>query len=310
MILGDLGADVIKIERPDTGDDTRHWRPPSWHEHSTIFLALNRNKRSLAVDIDRPEGNAVVRRLAQASDVVVESFRPGSLSRRGFGYEQVSRDHPAVIFCSITGFGTKGPQRDRPGYDPVIQAYSGIMSITGEDGRPPVRVGPSIVDMGAGLWSALGILAALYERERTGRGCQIDTSLLEVGVAWVGYQIVAYLGSGKIPGRIGSQVAMIAPYEAFAAQDEYLFVSAPNDKIFGRLCEAMELHELLQDDRFRTNPDRVLNREALHKALEERLQTSGHVSGKNFSSQWRFPAAGFGRSIRSFQIREFRHWGC
>ena len=272
MILADLGADVVKIERPGEGDDTRQWRPPTWNGQSTTFLGLNRNKRSLAVDLDSPEGAAIVRRLALSADVVVESFRPGSLARRGLAYEEINRDHPRVIYCSITGFGASGPHRDRPGYDPVVQAYSGIMSITGEDGRPPVRVGPSLVDMGTGVWAALAIVGALYERERTGRGAQIATSLLEVGVAWVSYQLVGYLGSGRVPGRMGSQVAMIAPYEAFATKEGYLFIAAPNDQIFARVCGALGLDVLPNDPRFRTNPKRVVHREALHKLVEERLR--------------------------------------
>ncbi len=273
MILGDLGADVIKIERPQGGDDTRHWQPPSWNGSSTTFLGLNRNKKGLAVDLDHEEGRQIVLRLASEMDVVVESFRHGSLRKRGLAYEQVSTVNPRVIYCSISGFGTRGPHRDRPGYDPVIQAYSGIMSITGEEGRPPVRVGPSIVDMGTGLWCVIGILAALHERERTGRGCRIETSLLEVGVAWVGYQVAGYLGTGTVPGRSGSQVAMIAPYEAFATEDDHLFVAAPNDQIFARLCEAVGLADLPRHDRFRTNYNRVTHREELHQVLQERLKT-------------------------------------
>lgn len=273
MILGDLGAEVVKVERPDGGDDTRHWQPPAWNGYSTTYLGLNRNKRSLAVDIDDPDGRDIVRRLAREADVIVESFRHGSLSRRGLAYEQISASNPRLIYCSITGFGAAGPHRDRPGYDPLIQAYSGIMSITGEAEGPPVRVGPSLVDMGTGVWAALGILGSLYQRERTGRGRRIETSLLEVGVAWIGYQLVGYLGSGQVPGRMGSKVAMIAPYETFATKDEDLFLAAPNDQIFSRLCGVVGLPGLAADGRFRTNADRVAHREELHKLLEQRLRT-------------------------------------
>ncbi len=273
MILGDLGAEVIKIERPDGGDDTRHWQPPAWNGYSTTYLGLNRNKRSLAVDIDHEDGRDIVLRLAREADVIVESFRRGSLSRRGLAYEQISAINPRLIYCSITGFGARGPHRDRPGYDPLIQAYSGIMSITGEAERPPVRVGPSIVDMGTGLWAALGILGSLYQRERTGRGRRIETSLLEVGVAWIGYQLAGYLGSGKVPGRMGSKVPMIAPYEVFATKDEDLFLAAPNDQIFARLCGVLGLPGLVGDARFRTNMERVAHREELHQLLEQRFKT-------------------------------------
>ncbi|HKV44900.1 MAG TPA: CoA transferase [bacterium] len=273
MILGDLGAEVIKIERPGSGDDTREWQPPAWNGRSTTYLGLNRNKKSLAVNLDDADGTAIVHRLAARADVVVESFRVGSMAKRGLGYEQVSAENPRVIYCSITGFGLWGPHRDRPAYDPIIQAYSGIMSMTGEPTGPPVRVGPSVVDMGAGLWGALGILGALYQRQRTGRGSRVDTSLLEVGVAWIGYHLPGYLATGKIPGRMGSRSPMIAPYEAFAARDGYLQLAAPNDQIFVRLCLALELTGLVDDGRFRTNAARIANREALHEALEARLRT-------------------------------------
>ena len=277
MILGDLGAEVIKVERPGAGDDTREWQPPAWNGRSTTFLGLNRNKKSLAVDLDAEEGQDIVRRLADRADVVVESFRLGSLQKRGLGYEQVLARNPRVIYCSITGFGPRGPHRGRPGYDPIIQAYSGIMSITGAPSGPPVRVGPSIVDMGAGLWCVAGVLGALYERQRTGRGCRVETSLLEVGVGWIGYHMPAYLGTGKVPGRMGSQVPMIAPYEAFATKDGYLVLAAPNDQIFARLCAALGVADLPTDARFRTNSARIANRGALHQALEGQLQTDTAV---------------------------------
>lgn len=274
MTLGDLGARVIKIERPDTGDDTRHWRPPSWDDYSAIFLALNRNKQSLAIDLDDPEGRKVVRKLAEKADVILESFKPGSLDKRDLGYEAIKAVNPRVIYCSITGFGSKGPFRNRPGYDPIVQAYSGIMSITGEPGRPPVRCGPSVVDVGAGMWSVIGILAALYERELTGVGKRVETSLLETGLNWVNYHLAGYLGSGKVPGRVGSTAAMIAPYEAFATQDEYIVISAPNNALFKRLCDVLGLPDLPEDERFNSNPNRIVNRAALHEILEERLKTA------------------------------------
>ncbi len=274
MILGDLGAEVIKIERPDGGDDTRHWHPPSWDGYSATFLSLNRNKKSLAVDLDRKAGQEIVRQLAAKADVIVESFRHGSLVRRGLAYDQINAMNPNVVYCSITGFGRRGPHHNRPGYDPVIQAYCGIMSITGEPNRPPVRVGPSIVDMGVGLWCAIGILGGLYDREHTGQGCRIETSLLEVGVAWVSYQLAGYLGGGKVPSRLGSRVAMIGPYEAFATKDDFIFLAAPNDQIFKQLCQALRLPQLPNDERFGTNSNRLVHREELHELLEEQLATA------------------------------------
>ncbi|HYM70754.1 MAG TPA: CoA transferase [bacterium] len=273
QILGDLGADVVKVERPGPGDDTREWRPPDWNGVSTSFMSFNRNKRSLAVDLDDPDGQAIVRRLALRSDVVVESFRYGSLAKRGLDYARVSTENPRVVYCSINGFGSTGPLRDRPGYDPVVQAYSGIMSITGEPGRRPLRTGPSIVDIGTGMWCGLAVVGALYARERTGRGARIESSLLETGVAWVGYHLIGYFATGRVPGPVGSSASMIAPYEGFATRDGHLQLAAGNDTIFARLCRVLDLAELPADRRFRTNADRVAHREELHEILEAKFVT-------------------------------------
>jgi len=274
MLLGDLGAQVVKVERPDGGDDTRRWHPPSWAGYSATYLALNRNKMSIAVDLRQEEGRAIVVRLAEETDVLVESFRHGSLRSRGLDYEAVQRRNPRIVYCSITGFGAHGPHRERPAYDALIQAYSGIASITGESGRPPIRVGPSIVDMGTGLWATIGIVTALYARTTAGQGCHIKTSLLETGVAWLAYQLAGYMGSGITPGKMGSMVPMIAPYEVFATADDYFFVAAPNDAIFTRLCATIGLPELAADERFSTNAERVGHRNDLHVALEDRFRTA------------------------------------
>jgi crotonobetainyl-CoA:carnitine CoA-transferase CaiB-like acyl-CoA transferase len=273
QILGDLGADIVKVERPGPGDDTREWRPPDWNGVSTSFMAFNRNKRSLAVDLDAPDGQAIVRRLALRADVLVESFRHGSLAKRGLDYARVSAENPRVVYCSINGFGSTGPLRDRPGYDPVVQAYSGIMSITGEPGRRPLRTGPSIVDIGTGMWCGLAVVGALYARERTGRGARIESSLLETGVAWVGYHLIGYFATGRVPGPVGSSASMIAPYEGFATRDGHLQLAAGNNAIFARLCRVLDLPELPADPRFRTNADRVAHREELHEILEAKFVT-------------------------------------
>lgn len=275
MTLADLGADVVKIERPGAGDDTREWRPPSWGDESATFLAFNRNKRSLALDIDTPEGREIILRLADRADVVVESFRSGSLAKRGMGYDDLSRRNPRLVYCSISAFGARGPHSGRPAYDPVIQAYSGIMSTTGEDGRPHVRTGPATIDIGTGMWAALGIVLALYERQKTGAGRLVEASLLETGIGWMSYHLAGYLGSGKVPGRLGSRGAIAAPYEAFATRDDALYIAAPNDQLFERLCHVLELPDLPLDPRFRSNPDRILHREALHEIIEARLKTAG-----------------------------------
>lgn len=272
MILGDLGARVIKIERPKTGDDTRHWRPPAWNDHSTLFLSVNRNKESITLDIDTDAGVEVVRTLAGASDIMVESFRTGSMQKRGLGYEQIRTINPKLVYCSISGFGSKGPQSGRAGYDAMLQAYSGIMSITGDPEGSPVRAGPSVIDMGAGLWAAFGILAALRDRDATGKGKLVEISLLETGMAWMSYFATGYFGDGTVPGRNGTRHALIAPYERFATLDGDIFIGAANDNLFQRLCNAIEMPELSVDERFKTNPDRLANRDELHNLLESRLR--------------------------------------
>jgi len=275
MILGDLGAEVIKVERPGAGDDTREWRPPAWNGISTTFLAFNRNKKSVAVDLDRDEGRDVVLKMARRSDVLLESFRRGSLARRGLDYARVAAENPRLVYCTITGFGTVGPHKDRPGYDPVLQAYSGIMSLTGEPGGRPLRTGPSIVDNGTGMWAALGVVCALLARERTGRGAHVETSLLDTGVTWIGYHLLGYLATGRVPQPVGTTATMIAPYESFATRDAYLQLAAGNNRIWVQLCEVLELPSLPADPRFRTNADRVSHRDELHEILEARFRTEG-----------------------------------
>ena len=278
MTLGDLGADVIKIEKPGSGDDTREWRPPMWEGESATFLSVNRNKRSLALDIDGEEGRAIVKQLATRADVVVESFRVGSLARRGLGASDLRALNPRLIYCSISAFGSRGPEASRSAYDPTIQAYSGIMSTTGEEGRPPVRTGPATIDIGTGLWAAFGIVLALLERQRTGVGRTVDASLLETGVGWMSYLLAGYLGTGKAPGRLGSRGAIAAPYEAFRTKDQFLYVAAPNDLLFDRLCHATGAPDLALDPRFRTNPSRIEHRDALHEQLEERFATDTAIA--------------------------------
>ncbi len=274
MTLGDLGAEVVKIERSETGDDTREWRPPAWAGLSTTFLAFNRNKRSMAIDLDQADGRDIVRRLVERADVLVESFRPGSLAKRGLAYEQVRAINPRLVYCSISGFGARGSDQGRPAYDPVIQAFCGIMSVTGSPEAEPVRTGPAVVDMGAGLWGTLGILAALFERQSTGQGRHIETSLLETGLGWLSYHVAGYLATGVVPQRVGSRGMVAAPYETFQTQDQFLFLAAPNDQLFVRLCKALELGTLGADSRFTTNPQRLAHREALHHLLETRLKTA------------------------------------
>jgi formyl-CoA transferase/CoA:oxalate CoA-transferase len=267
MLLADLGADVVKIEQPGAGDDTRSWAPPMWGGVSATFLAANRNKRSLAIDLDRPEGVEIVRTMASRADVLVESFRPGSLDRRGLGYEALRELNPRLVYCSISAFGQDGPQGGRPGYDPVLQAYSGIMSITGEPEGPPVRLGIGAIDLGTGLWAAVGILASLAAREASGEGSRVETSLYEVATWWLSYHIAGFLGSGVVPHRQGTTASFIAPYEVFETAEGGLMVAAANDRLFASFVDALGRPDLVEDARFTDNTSRVANREELRGIL-------------------------------------------
>jgi crotonobetainyl-CoA:carnitine CoA-transferase CaiB-like acyl-CoA transferase len=262
MILAELGADVVKVESPD-GDDTRVWGPPFWDGEAPVFLAANRNKRSIVLDLRTDEARAAMDRLCRRSDVVLESFRPDALERLGYGYAWARSVNPGVVYCSVTPYGDGGPLRDRPGYDPLIQAFSGIMSVTGEPDRAPVRVGVSVIEMGTGMWAAMSVLAALLQRQRDGRGRRIVTSLYETGLAWMSYHLSSYWGTGEAPGRYGSAAAMIVPYQAFPTRDGHLMIAAPNDGLFGRLCAALGHAEWADEGRFAHNPDRVAHREEL-----------------------------------------------
>lgn len=271
QILGALGADVIKVEHPEGGDDTRRWGPPFWAGESTAFLAMNANKRSVVIDLKSDEGRREALALAGDADVLVENLRPGTLGKLGLSFDEVCSRNGQIVYCSIGAFGAAGPLQSLPGYDPLMQAAAGIMSLTGAAGGAPVRAGVSVVDQGTGLWAVVGIIAALCARER-GAGAQlVDTSLYETAVNWVPYQLLGYLASGVMPTRMGSALGILAPYESFAAQDGEIMIAAGNDRLFGRLCEVVGLPELTA--RFATNADRVANRDALHASLAERIAT-------------------------------------
>ncbi|HXG76219.1 MAG TPA: CoA transferase [Gaiellaceae bacterium] len=271
-ILAALGADVVKVERPDTGDDGRAWGPPFWNGEGAMFLSVNAGKRSLAVSLREERGREAVLRLAERADVFLQSLRPGLADELGLGPEAVRARNARLVYCSVGAYGRAGPLAREPGYDALMQAAGGLISMTGEPGRPGVRVGSSLIDMGTGMWSALGIVAALHERERTGRGTVVDTSLYETALAYVGYHLVGYLADGTVPGRQGTVFPMVAPYQVLPTRDRELMVAAGNDRLFAALCEALELPELLADARFRTNPDRVANREPLVSLLSARLR--------------------------------------
>jgi formyl-CoA transferase/CoA:oxalate CoA-transferase len=273
QVLGDLGAQVVKVERPGRGDDARAWAPPYWGEESAAFMAVNRNKRSLAVDLKAPEGRAIVVRLVARADVLVQSLRAGVIEELGLGWEHARAINPRLVYCSITAFGSEGPYRDRPGYDPLMQAYGGIMSLTGHPGGPPARVPVSIIDMGTGMWAVTAILAALRERDRTGRGTHLTTALFDTALAWITFQMANYLASGEVPGPQGSATQMIAPYEAFPARDAWVLIAAASDALFARCCQALGLDALPRDPRFASNPARVTNRAALFEAFAAATRT-------------------------------------
>ena len=270
MILGELGAEVVKVENPKGGDAARGWGPPFQEGASTCFHAVNRAKRGITVDLADPADAARLRTLIlERADAVLHNLKLGALDKYGLGGATMVEAKPSLVWCNLGAFGAVGPLRDKPGYDPMMQAYSGLMSLLGEDGRPPVRVPASIVDMGAGMWSVIGILAALQERGRTGKGGIVETSLYETGLAWMSIYLAGFLANREIPARHGSGVDMIVPYQAFAAADGYMMVAAGNDNLFRRLCAALDRPSLAEDPRFRTNGDRVVHRAELVPILSE-----------------------------------------
>ncbi|HEU5216741.1 MAG TPA: CoA transferase [Gaiellaceae bacterium] len=271
QLLAALGADVVKVE-PLSGDHARAWGPPFLDGEGAMFLAANAGKRSLAVDLGDERGRGIVLRLADRADVFLQSLRPGAAERHGLDAAALRARNPRLVHCSIGAFGSGGPLGDRPGYDPLLQAASGIMSVTGEAGGPPARVGVSLIDLGTGVWAALGVLAALFERERTGAGRTLELSLYETALSLLATQLVGYLGAGVLPGREGSAFPQIAPYQVFPARDAGLMIVAGNDKLFAALCGALGVPELAADPRFLTNPDRVANRAELVMLLEERTR--------------------------------------
>jgi crotonobetainyl-CoA:carnitine CoA-transferase CaiB-like acyl-CoA transferase len=270
MILGELGAEVIKVENPKGGDAARGWGPPFAEGAATCFHAVNRGKRGIAIDLADPSAAAQLRRLiVERADIVIHNLKYGALDKYGLSGAALVAEKPALIYCNLGAFGAAGPLRERPGYDPLMQAYSGLMSLLGEDGRPPVRVTVSIIDIATGMWAVIGILAALEERRNSGRGGIVDTSLYETALAWMTIPLAAYLVGGQIPARCGSGVEMIVPYQAFAAADGYLMVAAGNDNLFRRLAAALGRPSLADDPRFRTNRDRVVNRAVLVPILAD-----------------------------------------
>lgn len=273
MMLGDAGADVIKVEAP-AGDQSRTWGPPFWGDQGAEFLAVNRNKRSIVLDLKDPAAREALYALCKTADVFVENYRRGVPERLGIDYESIRRINPRIIYCSISGFGTTGPRKDQPAYDSVMQAMVGIMHMTGSPGSPPTRASVSICDVGAAMYANQAILLALIARGRTGRGQRVEASLFESQIAWLLFRAVGYFATGKAPaGKLGSASAHLAPYEVYETADGHIMVAAPNDHLFRRLAVAMGLDELAANPDYATNAGRVKNRAAMNTALQARFAT-------------------------------------
>jgi crotonobetainyl-CoA:carnitine CoA-transferase CaiB-like acyl-CoA transferase len=267
LLLGDLGADVIKVEKPE-GDDSRRMSPPEINGESAAFMAINRNKRGLGLNLKSEDARKILRDLAAKSDVLIENFRPGAMQTLGLGYDELYKLNPALIYCSISGFGQTGPYRERRGFDLVAQAMSGLMSITGHPDQPPVKVGVPIADLNAGIYACYAILAAYIHRLKTGEGQRIDTSLLESGLAYTFWESSIYFATGGSPPPMGSAHRLSAPYQAFRAADGYLALGAANQRTWAQLCTAIGREDLLGDPRFATNPERTQNQRELTEILE------------------------------------------
>ncbi len=273
MVLADMGADVIKVEKPNGGDDNRRMAPPFIKDWSAGFLAVNRNKRSIALDLRGEAGRGVFRRLVEEADVVVENFRPGVMERLGLGYEELRNIKPGLVYCTISGFGSTGPASNRGGFDLVAQGVSGLMSITGHPDSPPAKVGVPITDLTAGLFAANGIMAAYIHALKTGEGQMVDTSLMEAGVAYTVWESSVYFAEGEIPGPLGSAHRMSAPYQALRTKDGYLNLGAATQPTWEQLCRAIGREDLMEDDRFRAPWDRKAREDELAALLEETFST-------------------------------------
>ena len=272
MMLADMGARVIKVEQPGRGDDTRGWGPPFVGHESAYFLSINRNKQSLTLDLKHPEGRRLLESLLGRADVLVENFRPGTMERLGFGYEQVAMRWPRIVYCSVSGFGQSGPRADEPGYDAVVQAEGGLMSITGAADGPPFRLGVAISDIASGMFAAHGVAFALLARERTGRGQRVDVGMLDATAALLTYQAGIYFATGQAPGRMGNRHPTIVPYETFPASDGDFVVAVGNDEQWRRFCDVIGAAAWKTDERFATNRARVGNYDTLRPLLAERLR--------------------------------------
>ena len=270
MILSDLGARVIKIEAPEIGDDSRKFGP-FVKDYSAYFMSLNRGKESIALNLKNNDDKKIFEKILAKADILVENFKPGTLEKWGFGWKQVSKKYPKLIYASASGFGQTGPLKELPAYDMVVQGMGGLMSVTGQPNSEPTRVGTSIGDITAGLFTAIGINAALYDRQKTGKGMYIDVSMLDCQIAILENAIARYLSKNEIPKPMGSRHPSIAPFEAFKTKDSYIIIAAGNDKLFENLCNALDLKDLIMDEKYKSNSSRSENMNELKKILEQKL---------------------------------------
>ncbi len=274
LILAELGATVVKIENPQGGDDARNWGPPFLHGAAGMFQAINRNKLSVAVDLKSETERATLSRyIVEHADIVLQNMRPGLVERYGLDAATLRKLKPSLIYCNLTAFGAEGPMKSSPGYDPLLQAFGGLMSVTGHEGADPVRTGPSIIDQGAGMWATIGILAAMLKREETGDGCEVNTSLFETALSWMCMATAAYFASGNVPKRVGSENGGMAPYKAYQASDGWVVIAAANDNLFRRFSQAVGHAEWANDPDMNTNSNRVRNREKVNALVAEVIRT-------------------------------------
>jgi crotonobetainyl-CoA:carnitine CoA-transferase CaiB-like acyl-CoA transferase len=307
QILGDMGAEVIKVEQPGVGDDSRTWGPPFIQEESVYFFSINRNKKSVTVNMKDPRGRTIIRELARRSDVLLENFKPGTLAKLGLDWEDLRRDNPRLVFCSISGFGRTGPSAERGGYDVIVQAVGGLMGITGDPEGPPVKVGVAMTDIGTALYAHGAILAALYARDRTGEGQRIDVSLLETQIAALINIASSYLNAGEIPEKWGTAHVNIVPYQAFKMQDGYMIIGAANDRLWVKLCEAIGLAEVGRDPKYASNAQRVEHRKEIVRLLEARLTTKTRKEWESILAPLGIPCGPINRMDEVFADPQVQH---
>jgi crotonobetainyl-CoA:carnitine CoA-transferase CaiB-like acyl-CoA transferase len=307
QILGDMGAEVIKVEQPGVGDESRTWGPPFQNGESVYFFCVNRNKKSISVNMKDPRGKAIIRELAGRSDVLLENFKPGTLAKLGLDWDDLRHVNPRLIFCSISGFGRSGPAAERGGYDVIAQAVGGLMGITGDPDGPPVKVGVAMTDICTALYAHGAILAALYARDRTGQGQRIDVSLLETQIAALINIASSYLNAGEIPRKWGTAHASIVPYQAFQTRDGFMIIGGANDRLWVRLCEAIDLPEVARDPKFTTNAQRVEHREEIVRLLEARLITRTRKEWESILAPLGIPCGPINRMDEVFADPQVEH---